>query len=75
MAEYVLCKKSRLQAIADAVRNKNNTNEKLKIDDIINGIESIEGGGNTDIEDSIITKTLTEYTNSRVSTIGNYAFA
>lgn len=32
------------------------------------------GGGDTSIEDGLITKTLTTYTNSRVSSIGNFAF-
>lgn len=31
-------------------------------------------GGNTDDEDAIISRTITEYTNDRVTTIGNYAF-
>ena len=31
-------------------------------------------GGNTDIEDSIINRTITNYTNDRITTIGNYAF-
>ena len=40
----------------------------------------VEGGGsnsdgNTDIEDSLITRTISSYTNDRVKTIGAYAFA
>lgn len=44
--------------------------------------EALEGkaagggsGGNTDIEDAMVTRTLSAYTNDRVTTIGNYAFA
>ena len=33
------------------------------------------GGGDTTIEDSLINRTLTEYTNIRLTTIGNYAFS
>lgn len=37
-------------------------------------IASIEGGGgNSDVEDAIITRTLTAYTNERVTSIGNQA--
>ena len=32
------------------------------------------GGGDTSIEDSIITKTVSTYTNDRVTTVGSYAF-
>lgn len=41
----------------------------------VNGTyEGSSSGGNTDIEDGIITKTITNYTNDRVTTIGSYAF-
>jgi hypothetical protein len=33
------------------------------------------GGGDTGIEDSLITRTLSSYTNDRVTNIGSYAFA
>jgi hypothetical protein len=32
------------------------------------------GGGNTDIEDGLITRTLTSYTNDRITTVGSQAF-
>ena len=42
----------------------------------VNGTyEGNSGGGNTDIEDSIINRTITNYTNDRVTSIGSYAFA
>ena len=31
-------------------------------------------GGDTNMEDSLVTKTLTNYTNNRITTIGNHAF-
>ena len=41
----------------------------------VNGTyEGNSGGGNTDIEDSIINRTITNYTNDRVTSIGSYAF-
>ena len=33
------------------------------------------GGGGTDIEDALIMRTLSEYSNDRVSVVGDYAFA
>ena len=32
------------------------------------------GSGNTDIEDALVTRTITEYSNDRVTSIGSYAF-
>lgn len=32
------------------------------------------GGGGTEIEDALITRTLSEYSNDRVSVVGDYAF-
>lgn len=40
---------------------------------LISAIET--GGGDTDIEDSLIKRTITEYSNDRVETIGPYTFA
>ena len=39
------------------------------------GVTGTHSGGNTDVEDSIITRIITTYTNDRITTIGNYAFA
>ena len=41
----------------------------------VSGTAESGGGGNTDIEDAMVTGTLTEYTNDRVTSIGDYAFA
>ena len=53
----------------------------LKASNIKNGtsIFGVEGvyegsGGNTDIEDAFVTKTLTTYENDRVTIVGDYAF-
>lgn len=55
--------------------------------DVLKGKEAIDGqgnkiigtleqtaGGDTDVEDGIITKTITTYTNPRISTVGSCAF-
>lgn len=48
-------------------------------DDLATLIAAIEagggGGGNTEVEDALVSGTITEYTNSRVTIIRNYAFA
>ena len=38
------------------------------------GVTGTHSGGNTDVEDSIITRIITTYTNDRITTIGSYAF-
>ena len=38
------------------------------------GTATTGGGGNTDVEDGLITRTLTTYTNDRVTSIGNHTF-
>ena len=40
----------------------------------VNGTHECSGGGSTDIEDAIVSRTITEYTNDRVKNIGNYTF-
>lgn len=37
-------------------------------------VVTAEGGGDTSIEDGIVTKTLTEYSNDRVTSVGAYVF-
>lgn len=50
----------------------NNTDLQLVLQTLQN---KVAGGGNTNMEDDFITRTLSTYTNSRVSSIENYAFA
>ena len=40
----------------------------------VNGNYAGSGGGDTSAEDSIVTNTISSYTNDRVTSIGNYAF-
>ena len=41
----------------------------------VSGNYAGSGGGDTNIEDGLVTRTLTSYTNDRVTTIGGFAFA
>lgn len=63
-----------LTEIADAIREKKGTTEAINAQDFADEIASIEGGGDTSIEDSIVTREVTSYTNERVTSIGNQAF-
>ena len=64
----------KLTAIADAIRTKTGGTDTLTLDGMVTEIEGIETGGDTSIEDSLITRTITEYSNDRVKTVGGYAF-
>lgn len=44
--------------------------QETTIDSIVSALEGKTAGGNTDIEDSIVTRTITSYTNNRITTIG-----
>ena len=62
-----------LVKIANAIRTKTGTTDKISLEDMPAKIAAIESGGDTDAEDGLITRTLTSYTNSRVTTIGSHA--
>lgn len=65
-----------LSAIGNAIRSKTGTSELLTLDEMPTAIEGIEtgGGGDTSMEDGLITGTLTEYTNDRVESVKDYKF-
>ena len=65
-----------LTDVADAIRSKKGTSGVIPASSFDTEIESISGGGggNTDIEDGFVTRTLTSYTNDRVTTVGAQAF-
>lgn len=65
---------SDIVSIADAVRNKIGTTDKMSLGELINNVNSIDTGGNTEIEDGLITKNITECSNDRVTSVGDYAF-
>ena len=73
--EYII-QDSTLQSIADAIRSKTGDTAPIQTDAFANAISLIEtgGGGDTSQEDGLVTRTLTEYTNSRVTEIGGSAF-
>lgn len=52
------------------------TTQETTIDDIASALQgkSAGGGGSTEIEDSIVTRTITSYTNDRITTLGNHVF-
>ena len=64
-----------LTSIADAIRTKGGTSASLTYPSgFISAINAISGGS-TDIEDGLVTRTISGvYSNSRVTTIGDYAF-
>ena len=67
----------KLSAIGDAIREKTGKEELLTLDQMPTEIASIEtGGGSADhsAEDGLITRTVTEYFNDRVTNIGAHAF-
>lgn len=64
-----------LTDIADAIRAKTGKSDSMSLDAMPGEIESIPaGGGSTDAEDALIARTITEYNNPRVNTIGRNAF-
>ena len=69
----VLVTDTHLTNIADAIRDKKGTSDTYKPSEMANAISNIEtgGGGNTDIEDGLVMRTLSgDYVNNRITTIG-----
>ena len=73
MSKYLI-QDTTLTALADAVRAKTGSTNEMSLEEIISSIDEISGG-DTGIEDAMVTGTLTAYTNGRVTSIGNHAFA
>lgn len=69
-----------IAAAEDLSTELNNQNALLStqttsISDIITALQNkASGGGSTDIEDGIITRTLTSYTNDRITKVGSHVF-
>ncbi len=74
---------NKLRAIGNAIRAKTGKTDELTLDQMVTeiaGIAGIEGeGGNlteySEAEDAIISGTISSYTNSRVTSVGQGAFA
>ena len=66
----------KLEAIGEAIRGKTGGSELLTLDQMAAEIEGLEiGGGGSDIEDAIVQRTISgDYTNNRITKIGDYAF-
>ena len=77
MSELIITRKENLTAIADAIRAKTNTEDLLSLDEMVGKIDGItaSAGGDTDIEDALVSKTIETYTNPRITRLGSVAFA
>jgi hypothetical protein len=72
----VMSVNSKMTAIADAIRGKTGGTNPLTLDQMATAIAGIQtGSGGSDVADEIITRTITEYSNSRISTVGMRAFS
>lgn len=49
MAEYVICEKSELTAVADAIRTRTDSTDTMKVGDMVAQIGEISGGADADI--------------------------
>lgn len=63
-----------LVKIANAIRTKTGTTDKISLEDMPAKIAAIESSGDTSVEDGLVTRTITECSNNRVESIGDYAF-
>ena len=75
MAEFVRMPKADWTDICDAVREKTETSDMLLSGTVAGMVRGISGGGgDTTLEDGLVTKTLSEYTNDRVVKLPSYSF-
>lgn len=72
----VLVTDTHLTNIANAIRSKKGTSDTYKPSEMANAISNIEtgSGGDTSMEDGIITRQGTTYINDRVTSIGHKVF-
>ena len=78
MADIMKITKSRMTAFADQARRLGGVEGELspaQIESTLAGVAAGGSGGDSGQEDALITRTLTEYTNSIVESVGDYAFA
>ena len=73
MAKYVI-EDTTLTNTANAIREKTGKTDKITPSNFATEIANIETGGDTSIEDALITGTLTELSNDRVNSIKPYLF-
>ena len=65
----------KLTAIADAIRGKTGKTDGLTLEQMPGEIEGIQTGGDTSIEDALVKRTLTSYSNDRITEVGASAFS
>lgn len=75
----VIIDEATLTDIGNAIREQEGSTALIPTSDIASRIRALtsggSGGGNTDIEDALITKTIVEYTNDRITNLPTYCFA
>lgn len=64
----------KLTAVADAIRGKTGKAEPLTLDQMATEITGIQAGGNDDVTRSILDRTITEYADDQITTLGQSAF-
>ena len=61
----------KLVTIADAIREKTGKTDKMTLNQMAVEIDEI-ASGNTEVEDAMLTRTLTSYENNRITELGRY---
>lgn len=61
----------KLVAIANAIREKTGKTDKMTLNQMAVEIDEI-ASGNTEVEDAMLTRTLTSYENNRITELGRY---
>lgn len=64
----------KLTNIANAIREKTGLTNSMTLDEMATNIMNISSGESSDISGKILNKTIKEYTNNDINTIGDYAF-
>lgn len=71
----VLVEETNLTNIANSIREKTGTTDTYKPSEMASAISGIQsGGGDTNIEDGLLTRTLDNVSNSRITTLPSYVF-
>ena len=63
-----------LTNIANAIRAKKGTSAKINAADFATEIENLPSGGDTSVEDGLVSGTIATYSNNRVSSTAAYSF-
>lgn len=63
-----------LTDVADAIREKKGSTEKINAQAFAEEIKNLPSGGDNGLADSIVNRTVTEYVNNEITAIGDYVF-